>query len=159
MYSSHVCCAWFIHSIRKNSRGVSPSSVACSAIFPSDSYIVPSYPRATLWSTIELGTAIICACLPTYRPLLAEGFVASNIIKSWYSSLLDATGSKSRGSSKVSSNHGKSAFVRIDRHGLDSVDEDHLTEAVRGPEAGNEPHKSNSYPMNVISVQSRIEVV
>ena len=30
------------------------------------------FTKTELWSTIHLGTAILCACLPTYRPMLSR---------------------------------------------------------------------------------------
>lgn len=34
--------------------------------------LVPSLSLGIVWSTVELGTAIICGCLPTYGPLLHD---------------------------------------------------------------------------------------
>ena len=31
---------------------------------------VPSYSKAELWSTVHVGMAMVCACLPTLRPLI-----------------------------------------------------------------------------------------
>lgn len=38
---------------------------------------VPSYSKTELWSAIHIGTAMICACLPTLRPLFFGGFFTS----------------------------------------------------------------------------------
>ena len=39
---------------------------------------VPSYTGADLWSSIHVGMAIVCACLPTLRPLVTRtGIFAS----------------------------------------------------------------------------------
>ena len=46
-----------------------------------------SFTQAELWTNIHLGTAIICACLPTYRLLFKGMFVASSAIWSHLSSL------------------------------------------------------------------------
>ncbi len=37
-----------------------------------------------VWSNIHLGTAIICACLPTYRPLLIMGGACWSLIRQRY---------------------------------------------------------------------------
>lgn len=44
--------------------------------------------EAMNWSTIELGFAIVCACLPTYGPLLTAAALVPNLAKIWYTSLL-----------------------------------------------------------------------
>lgn len=52
------------------------------------------------WSTIELGSAIVCACLPTYGPLIriiAESFES---LQTWCTSKLSTLGI-SRDSSSV----------------------------------------------------------
>ena len=38
------------------------------------------------WACVQLGSAIICACLPTYRALLPKGSFSSAKAKKWYSS-------------------------------------------------------------------------
>ncbi|KAL8800462.1 MAG: hypothetical protein Q9182_005174 [Xanthomendoza sp. 2 TL-2023] len=44
---------------------------------------IPSYTGADLWSSIHIGMAIVCACLPTLRPLVTR----SGIISTAYSSI------------------------------------------------------------------------
>lgn len=44
--------------------------------------------EAMNWSTIELGFAIVCACLPTYGPLLTAAALFPKLASSWYTSLL-----------------------------------------------------------------------
>lgn len=57
-----------------------------------------NFVRGILWSNIHLGTAIICACLPTYRPVFskcADGL--ANIqqqYKSWLSSKQERNSSR-----------------------------------------------------------------
>lgn len=118
---------------------------------------VPSFSQGILWSTIELGVALICACLPTYRPLLTHSLGMLNVVKSWFSPLLDISRTGSYKSSKGLSSSNNSAYARFDRHGLDSIDKAHLTEA-RAVKHVDGDNQSNSYPLNAISVQSRIEV-
>lgn len=55
-----------------------------------------------MWSTIELGFAITCACLPTLAPILPSivgqwSHLRSWTASIWYSSTKTSTGSGSRG--------------------------------------------------------------
>ncbi|APA10777.1 hypothetical protein SS1G_03596 [Sclerotinia sclerotiorum 1980 UF-70] len=49
------------------------------------SEVVLSLARASLWSVINLGVAILCACLPTYKPLFSRFYTISSSL--WSSSL------------------------------------------------------------------------
>lgn len=44
--------------------------------------------EAMNWSTIELGFAIVCACLPTYGPIVTAAALVPKLAISWYTSLL-----------------------------------------------------------------------
>lgn len=46
-----------------------------------------SYSRLGLWYLVQLSLAVICACLPTYGPLLPNGALLSRRFKEWYSSV------------------------------------------------------------------------
>ena len=39
--------------------------------------LVVSHTRGLIWTTIHLGVAIICTCLPTYRPLVSKWRLSS----------------------------------------------------------------------------------
>lgn len=47
--------------------------------------LVPSLSSGIVWSTVELGTAIICGCLPTYGPLLHDTTLPAPI-RAWFTS-------------------------------------------------------------------------
>lgn len=47
--------------------------------------LVPSLSSGIVWSTVELGTAIICGCLPTYGPLLHDTTLPAPI-RAWFAS-------------------------------------------------------------------------
>ena len=79
---------------------ISPSNTHTSSViitglirvvygYASDSR-VPSYTGADLWSSIHVGMAIVCACLPTLRPLVTRtGIFASafaSVRQRYYSS-------------------------------------------------------------------------
>lgn len=40
---------------------------------------------------MENGLGVICACLPTYRPLLTKGTSIPTDVRAWYSSLRDSS--------------------------------------------------------------------
>ena len=117
--------------------------------------IVPSISLCIMWSTIELGTAIICACVPTYRPLLHG---------SWFGDWLSAARHSARGASSTtvvqnSSHNGyndvRSGYNRFtDDNGSDKV---FLNEVIGGTRVESTP-ETHFFPMNAITVERRIEV-
>ena len=46
-----------------------------------------SFTKSQLWSNIHIGTAIVCACLPTYRPLLAKASAFSQSLRLRYGTI------------------------------------------------------------------------
>jgi hypothetical protein len=84
------------------------------------------------WITVELACAIVCACLPTYAPLLPRETVFPSL-KSWYASLVNSFRSTNQSkSSKVQSSEYSGGGGSDDRSqdrpmGNDHV---HLTKAV-----------------------------
>ena len=120
-------------------------------------FLVPSYSRAILWSTIELGVALICACLPTYRPLLPKTFGLPSTVRGWYTSLLSVT--RSRGSTKATSNNDLSGYNKFDHRESFSMDKVHLTQAIGGNKSRQNDELGNSCPLHGIAVESRVEVV
>lgn len=118
---------------------------------------MPSVPHATVWSTIELGTAILCACLPTYRKLLPSKFTIPQSIKSWYDSLLGTISSerlKKSASSKEPSDYNRFG----DGEEADLVNKTYLTEAVGGDKTGTLYHQDGAFPLNAIAVDRRYDV-
>ena len=113
-----------------------------------------------IWATIENGLAIICACLPTYRPLLttSQAFLVS--VNSWYSSLL-SRGSQSKASGfteteHVSDNQSRKRYNQIADGTQDNL---YLAKAVGGSGAGEEFGDGKDYPLGAIKVKSTTEVV
>ncbi|KAJ5094367.1 hypothetical protein N7456_010228 [Penicillium angulare] len=49
-----------------------------------------SIPIAMDWTTVEMASAIVCACLPTYGPVISNLSDVVPSLKSWYSSLLSS---------------------------------------------------------------------
>ena len=101
--------------------------------------------------TIELGTAIICACLPTYRPLLQGPWV-----RNW---LAPARRSVRRTGSSVvarSSSHNGYRDLRARLTDDNNSDKILLNEIAGGRRT--EGSGIGFPPANVISVERRIEV-
>lgn len=77
---------------------------------PSSSRI-PSYTGADLWSSIHIGMAIVCACLPTLRPLVTRtGVFASayaSVRQRYYSSRGNRSQSEDDTLPSLSKNHGR----------------------------------------------------
>ncbi|KAI9050312.1 hypothetical protein LZ554_005479 [Drepanopeziza brunnea f. sp. 'monogermtubi'] len=69
-----------------------------------------AFPRAELWSAVHIGTAIICACLPTLRPLIKRASTTASSLRRKYgspsNSRADSTPGESGGSRTTSNNRG-----------------------------------------------------
>ena len=115
---------------------------------------VPSISLCILWSTIELGTAIICACLPTYRPLLHGSWLGD-----WLASATHSV--RGAGNTTVvqnSSHNGygdvKSGYNRFtDDNNSDQIFLNEVSGGVR-----TETEDILSIPLNAIAVERRIEI-
>ena len=104
--------------------------------------------------TIELGTAIICACLPTYRPLLQGPWV-----RNWLASVrrsVGRTGSPAVAQSSSLNGYGdvRGEYNRFtDGNNSDRI----LLSEVEGG-IRTEGSDIRFFPANAISVERRIEV-
>lgn len=121
---------------------------------PSEPKQVPSISLCIMWSTIELGTAIICACVPTYRPLLHG---------SWFGDWLASARHSARGTSSTTvvqnSSHNGYGDVRTGYNRFtDDTNSDKifLNEVTGGTRIEN--NEAHFFPLNAISVERRIEV-
>lgn len=123
---------------------------------PKEPKTVPSYSRGILWSTVELGVALICACLPTYLPLVPKSFGLSSTVRSWYNSLLSVMRSRPRGFRGGQPNNDLSGYNSFDHRESSSMDKVHLTQAIGGERTKQHNNLGNSHD---ISVESRIEIV
>lgn len=116
--------------------------------------LVPSISLCIMWSTIELGTAIICACVPTYRPLLHGSWFGD-----WLASARHSV--RGTGSTTVVQNSSHTGYGDV-RSGYNRFTDDNnsdkifLNEVIGGPRA--ERNEAQFYPLNAITVERRIEV-
>ncbi|KAL8659758.1 MAG: hypothetical protein Q9226_000254 [Calogaya cf. arnoldii] len=58
---------------------------------------LPDSPNIELWTNVHLGTAVLCACLPTFPPLLSRFGVLSSTIVSKISSIFSTWRSSDKG--------------------------------------------------------------
>ena len=113
-----------------------------------------------MWSTVELGTAVICACVPTYRPLLHG---------SWFGDWLASARHSVRGTGSTTvvqnSLHNGYGDVRLGYNRFtDDTNSDKVflneviggTRGTRGMRA--ESNEIPMFPLNSITVERRIEV-
>lgn len=98
-----------------------------------------SLSRLGIWLLIQLAFATICACLPTYRPLLPKGSLMPFNIRSLYSSLGSLLGKRQRLStsdskSGASSDSGSATWPRDKntKNFSDETDQVVLTKCVGG---------------------------
>lgn len=121
--------------------------------------LVPDPGKATLWTTVQTGTAIICACLPIYRPLFSQPHVLSTKFKSWNSSLRNRSQSRKSKTNAPSSNPSNAnAFDRRD-NGWKGSSETPLVDAKSTTLCPASDEVELSYPMNAIAVETRIDIV
>lgn len=114
------------------------------------------------WSTIELGFAIICACLPTYGPLLVETAKFTQSLRSWQLSFFESLRG-SRGASAGSRNNTVSRtnedIFRYNALDDETTDTARLTPAFGKPKGNDRYTVVKSYPMTPISVQDTSRAV
>ncbi|MCJ1397976.1 hypothetical protein MMC11_001172 [Xylographa trunciseda] len=102
-----------------------------------------------IWLNIHLSTAIICACLPTFRPLLTSSLSALSTLRKSYGSA--SASSKSAPSAKEKFSNGSSEYAAYreieDRKGRSTF------KVSRGSETDDE------YPLHGIGMQQSVSVV
>lgn len=110
-----------------------------------------------IWATIENGLAIICACLPTYRPLLPKGSILDSTLGKWYKSLLSSTHTRRGTGAKPTANSDlRNQYNQIEDGTADHV---HLTEAIGGDKVGGTYVAGRDYPLNAIKVTDDVGIV
>lgn len=144
----------FVHQSLVNSKR--PTNWGCEVAFTG----------AELWASCHLGTGVICACLPTYRPLLAR--IATTAIslherynyKSWHSRSTSSGHSATVATSGRGKNvHDYKGFSPNSLHGGD--DKAHLTICHGSTSQDSVPDDNSpkSIHLDRITVRSTVEVV
>ena len=106
-------------------------------------------------STIELGTAIICACLPTYRPLLHSSRFGD--LSASAKHIVRRTGD----SSTVVHSSSYNSYGDVESNYNRFIDDANSDKILLSEVAGGTRTESNGarpIPLNAISVERRIEV-
>ena len=127
-------------------------------IYLPDSPLPRSQPAVLNWSTIELASAIICTCLPTYGPLITGDRSILASAKTWYASLISSRGGSSYGKSTVNSSTGPSTGPYNSYSGEKDVKRSHIVN--QRPVNGRIEHRSmDTLPLRQINVTREYEVV
>ncbi|KAL8947345.1 MAG: hypothetical protein Q9222_006364 [Ikaeria aurantiellina] len=113
------------------------------------------------WVYAQINVGIVCACLPTLRPVLPKKDAVSTTLRQLFSSIrssMRSTGSD-KSHAKAGRSHDASMITRHDRYqnlSKDAVDKVYLTEAVGNSEPL-DPHRD--YPMDKIRVRHDVDIV
>ncbi|KAI1576108.1 hypothetical protein PtrEW4_002296 [Pyrenophora tritici-repentis] len=121
---------------------------------PDNPKAVPSYTKGIMWSTIELGIAMICGNLPTYRPLFPRNTGFFSKMTHWYATIRGSVRGSIRGNSPQVSFGTQSS--KDSRNMFEREDETQLT-TIEGPSKLDDTHRQN-YEMGTISIDSRVEI-
>ena len=108
-----------------------------------------------MWSTIELGTAIVCACLPTYRPLVHNSRFGNWLTSAKHS--VRRIGDRSTIVLPAPQNGDGGLKLGYNRFIDDNNSEKILLNEVAGG-GRTESKGARSIPPNAISVERRIEI-
>ena len=103
--------------------------------------------------------AIICANLPTYRPLFPRSGFFGETFKSWYRSLLrtlhDSRHPASEGPSGGASDLGSKHYRQLYGNG---GDETYLAKSISGHPSEHNEVANEAYSMHAINVQREVDV-
>ncbi|KAL8974142.1 MAG: hypothetical protein Q9197_001626 [Variospora fuerteventurae] len=104
------------------------------------------------WVYAQINVGIVCACLPTLKPVIPKGGAVTTTVRILLSSIRSSLGSTGSGKGQAADGKSNDASV-INRHdryhniSRDTVDKAHLTQAI----GGSEPFEpSQDYPMDKI---------
>ncbi|CAF9914521.1 MAG: hypothetical protein HETSPECPRED_002001 [Heterodermia speciosa] len=114
-----------------------------------------NWTRGELWTNIHLGTAVLCACLPTYAPLLRHLAAFGSKIASRFSSFLTTL----RGSSADPS---KSSKIDDSNRQYDQLNDpivDGRPSRKAMAQRSHSGHDENRWEMGEINVKNTIHVV
>ena len=114
-----------------------------------------------LWGAAQLNVGIVCACLPTLRPIVPKSTILTTSFRNLITSL--RARSISSGFRRTNGKGGPNSDpVMNDRHDRyrnminDGVDKAHLTGAIGGSDRF---RPENDYPLNGIMVRRDIDIV
>ena len=120
---------------------------------------VPNFAKNMVWSTIQLGLAILCACLPTLNPILAVIAKPITMLKSWTSSLISTSRSKNNGSNGHSNIQNEGTYRGFNGGGHPEIFHANSSKIRANSKASSDDSYDDTYPMQGIKVHRRVEVV
>ena len=114
------------------------------------------------WGIVQLAVAIVCACLPTYGPLVKFRDTASSPGRAWYSSLLSGfRGSKAsarKGTGKTDDSKIRTGTARSRQSDYRQIDDyAYLKRVDTGERSSRE--RTDTYPMGRIQAQNEAEII
>lgn len=112
------------------------------------------------WLTVQLGVAVICCCLPTYRPLLPPSKRFTSKVAAAYSSLLSLVSrhpSRSMGTPVGDSSVTKLGTGGPQHHGYQGIGEESTVNTLCA-RAEDRPTEG-LYPMHSINVTKSVDMV
>lgn len=117
---------------------------------------IRNLPNVMDWPTIELGSAIICACLPTYGPFIGAAGESLGRIRTWCSLKMSSTlGSRSTGSRQFIPNllrKREGSFEELGEASLANAESDRTT-----PTKAEHHREYDPYPLESIEPQKSSE--
>ena len=120
-----------------------------------NTYYTVNWTRGELWTNIHLGTAVLCACLPTYAPLLRHLAAFGSKIASRFSSFLTTLRGSSASPSKSSKIDGSNR--QYDQLNDPIVDGRPSRKAMA--QRSHSGHDENRWEMGEINVKNTVHVV
>ncbi|KAI9713566.1 MAG: hypothetical protein M1820_000948 [Bogoriella megaspora] len=118
-----------------------------------------SFANSDLWIEIQLGTAIVCACLPLYRPLFTKIAKVPTSIRATYGSMVKDTRNTSKldtveqdNASNKNSRYARLGYKGHDLNSLTGSTNTHTAQIFTGG-------KGQAIPMHSIHVNEEVEVV
>ena len=117
--------------------------------------LVSSISLCIMWSNVEFGTAIICACLPTYRPLFHNSRFGDWLASATHSVRKSGSGAVVQSPSHNGYGDARSGYSRFpDDTNSDTI----LLNNVTGTRRTENNEGLSPIPPNAIAVEHRIEV-
>ena len=118
--------------------------------------------NSVLWLDIQLSSAILCACLPTYKSILPKGTYLTTHLKHWYHRIsASSTGSsKTEWRSREYANESGGSLAPP-RHGpyKSFGDENNDRVVLTEVKADSQDFPRNDYPVNAINVTNDVKVI
>jgi hypothetical protein len=118
-----------------------------------------SFTGGALWTAVQLGVAIICACLPTYGPLWPPIKSFGSSLRNIYASMLGTSIRQGTSTTGTESGNGipgtNSYYKKMDGSNTDHI---HLTE-ISGMKHDQDSTSSNELAIQGIRVKREVDVV